>query len=180
MNKISVIDFDNEKAGKISDTALLSRVFISVTVIIACLIAMGFSAYAYFSAGVSSYVSTISSASYDLVITPPDGVEKSETYELSEGEYIFTLSCVGSNSTASVGYCKILIKTDANDDDFQTFYTAPIWNSDGSDEKPNTRRVKITVPEGKSAVITFVSQWGSCSSDTVINEEITQIKFKEQ
>lgn len=172
----------DEKSEKISDKVLFTRIFISFAVIIACLFAMGFSAYAYFSASITSHPTSIVSATYDLVVTPPIGIEKSDTYELSEGEHVFILSCVDSTSSASVGYCKILVKTDANDlyddNDNQVFYTEPIWNSDGSTEKPNTRSVKISVPQGKTALVRFLPRWGSYSGESISDGVVEGIIFK--
>ena len=150
------------------------------TFIIACLIFMGFSAYAYFSATVSTPGGKVSSGAYALKIDPPEGLEDAEIYELTEGEYLFTVSCDRAVSSVSVGYCKILVKSSVNDpnntDDCQSFYTSPIWNSDDI-EKPSSRTVKITVPQGERVIVTFISRWGSHSGESIVDGESLDIEF---
>ncbi len=169
--------FDTEKEEKISEKTLLSRITVSVIIIVVCLIAMSISAYAYFSCDVSSPKETIKSASYELVVTPPSDMKSADIYELknesdSDKEYVFTLSTVGSTSTASVGYCKIVVKNEINAGDAQIFYTKPIWLvEDLSKGRVDTREVKIIIPAGKTVCVSFVSQWGSCSKEP-ISEEI--------
>lgn len=169
--------FDTEKEEKISEKTFLSRITASVIIIIVCLIAMSISAYAYFSCDVSSPKETIRSASYELAVAPPSDMESADIYELkndSDGdkEYVFTLSTVGSSSTASVGYCKIVVKNERNSGDAQSFYTKPIWLvEDLSKGKVDTREVKIIIPSGKTVYVSFVSEWGSCSKEP-ISEEI--------
>ncbi len=173
--------FNAGKEEKISDKTLIFRVVVSAIVIVVCLIAMSVSAYAYFAFGFSSQ-SVIKSASYDLVVTPPEGVERAEVYVLKNDtseyeEYTFEISTEGTYTTASVGYCKILIKTDVNDisrvDDVQTFYTEPVWNvENATDGNPYVRMVTIAVPAGKTVTLSFVAEWGSCALQPIIDETI--------
>lgn len=173
--------FNAEKEEKISDKAFISRITVSVVLIVICLIAMSISAYAYFAYNVSSQNNVIRSASYDLAVTPPEDMETSKTYELKnetsvDKEYIFSISTKETKTTASVGYCKIIINTNTND--AQVFYTKPIWLSeDLANGKPATRTVKIIVPAGKTVQVSFVAEWGSCSREPIIDEEVNDIKF---
>ncbi len=187
--------FNAEKEEKISDKALFSRIVVSVVLIVICLIAMSISAYAYFAYNVSSQNNVIKSASYDLAVTPSDSVETSEnkTYVLGndtedkEQEHIFSISTEGTNTTASVGYCKMLIWTSPDDlnekgeldtEKARVFYTKPIWlEEDMANDKPDTRTLKISVPAGKIVYVSFVAEWGSCSKEPIIYEEVNGIKI---
>ena len=170
--------FDTEKEEKISEKTLVSRITASVIIIVVCLIAMSISAYAYFSCDVSSQKETIRSASYELIVTPPSDMKSADVYVLEnesagDKEYIFTLSTVGSTSTASVGYCKIVVKNEIKANDSQIFYTEPIWLvEDLSKERVDTREVKIIIPSGKTVYVSFVSEWGSCSKEPISEDQI--------
>lgn len=165
--------------GKVREKVVLARIAVYITIILVCMAAMSFTAYAYFSASVSSGVNNIQAASYDLDIVSLDGlVGENNFYTLdnSDGsnskEYKFTLT-KSAASTASVGYGKIEIKTDINTDQTsQLFYTEPIgkFQVNGEPVTDNDRTVTITVPAGKSARVWFISEWGTCAKEPIIEE----------
>lgn len=169
------------KNEKIRDKVFFTRITFIIVSMIACLMAMSISAYAYFSANAYSITSTVKSAHYDLKVTPVEEVK------VTDG--VFTLDNSGSTqanvyrfnieksteSTATVGYCEISVKTDT--DDAQSFYTKPI-GAFKENEQPTTinqRTVLIEIPAGKKAYISFIPQWGSYSGTALdeANEKLT-------
>ena len=192
MNEMFKTFSDVKKEEKISDKTLVSRIGISAVIVIVCLIAMSISAYAYFSYNVSSQVTRITSASYDLAVTPPESMNASDVYVLKnedaeDKEYIFVVSTVGTGSTASVGYCKILLWTSQDLDTngnvdrekAQLFYTKPIWSvADAENDRPDTRTLKITVPAGETVRISLVAEWGSCTRAPIPDDGVLPINFE--
>lgn len=67
--------------GKVSEKVFLSRITLNITVIIICMIAMAFTAFAYFSVSVSSQNNRIQAAHFDVEIhvsSEVDGIPVSE------------------------------------------------------------------------------------------------------
>lgn len=112
------------KYGKMKETAFFARLAGSVAVIVVCLAAMAFTAYAYFSSSLTSGVNTLVAASFDVdvsvtqaedqavleeesmfskVVEPENGV-----YTLSAGIYRFLIQ-PSESCTASTGYCVVNI-----------------------------------------------------------------------
>ena len=168
------------KNEKIRDKVFFTRITFIIVSMIACLMAMSISAYAYFSVNAYSITSTVKSAHYDLKVTPVE--------EVKVADGVFTLDNSGSTeanvyrfnieksteSTATVGYCEISVKTDT--DDAQSFYTKPI-GAFKENEQPTTinqRTVLIEIPAGKKAYISFIPQWGSYSGTALdeVNEKL--------
>ena len=100
------------KYGKVKERTLYARLSSSVTVIVLCMAAMGFTAYAYFSAGVTSGANTIKAASFDVEVTIQNGVtvepQADGSYLLAAGTYQVTVERT-QDSTAGTGYCKVQI-----------------------------------------------------------------------
>lgn len=177
-------------SGRMSDNLFMIRITVTICVIILMLAAMTFTSYAYFSSSISSAKNVIKASSYKLAVTPPVDTDVTVLAEWGEGSYLldnsggsvdkvysFNLTDV-VESIATVGYCKIDIKTDINDPieatDKQTFYTEPIWNSDFAADTTKTvsRDIKITVKAGKTAKIKFTSEWGTCNITSIVNDTI--------
>ena len=163
---------------KIAEKAMLLRIALSVMGIIACLVAMSITAMAFFSFNISSGNNLIKTAAYSLDIIPPADMTVGDSYFLdnsTEGtEKIFEFRIKASpECSATVGYCKINIKTDKNaindSNDVQVFYTEPIW-AEKSVEHPERKdelTVKIAIKPYKTATVSFVEEWGSCAYDVV-------------
>lgn len=93
------------KNEKIRDKVMMTRILLSVVIMVLCLGAMGFTAYAYFSCNITSAVTTIQSARYELNVAVTDvtpvehvvegaavTVEEKTAVEITpneEGYYIF-------------------------------------------------------------------------------------------
>ncbi len=185
MKKLFAQLFYAPKYASSTENTVLSKITVSIIMILLCLGAMSFSAYAYFTRTLSSSSMTASSASYALSVTV-NGEIDNDGYVLIENNgseavtYTFTLSTT-SDTTASVGYCKMIAKTDSSPISVQTngsgeeqiFYSAPIWKNGSTAEKPSTLVYTLTVPAGKTAGILFVSAWGSCSKTPLAGSAIT-------
>ena len=57
------------KHGKVNDKVMLGRIVITITIIVTCLVAMSFTAYAYFSYNVTSVSNTIKAAEFYTDVT---------------------------------------------------------------------------------------------------------------
>lgn len=147
------------KHGKISDKVMLVRVACSLAVMIACLLAMSITAYAYFSSSVTSGGNVISSANYDLDIkivgAAIDGSEINHTAE-TPNKYEVKIA-LGEENTATTGFCIVKIEQDGKETEY---YTAQI----GADEKaPNKERPELTfyLEIDTPCKVTFISHWGT-------------------
>lgn len=180
------------KHTKIPERTLLIRVGLSVGMIVLCLFAMSFSAFAFFSHGVTSAPTALISATYELDATSAQASGNNGYFLLENTsddsiDYTFTLS-VSEDTTATVGYCKIAIQTDFVADglvtlsdgtvaeNVQIFYTAPLWKT-AAEGKPSSREVTLTLPAGKTLGIRFLAEWGSCASTDVVTDVIDGIQF---
>ena len=105
------------KHAKVSEKNMLARITLSITVVVACLIAMSISAYAYFSCSVTSASNVIKSANFDATVSvvnefgaeiPLDTENGLQKAILAEGTYTVKL-CKADTSTAQTGFCIVTI-----------------------------------------------------------------------
>jgi len=114
-----------QKQEKVSDRAMLSRVIISASIIVSCLIALSFSAYAWFSCDVSSGTNTISAAAFDVAVVIADQTPTEGVYSLKNGEYTVQLTATGN---ATNGFCVVKVTAEG----VQTVYhTRQIYKAAG-------------------------------------------------
>lgn len=179
------------KHGNIAEKVFVTRIIVSVTVIVVCLAAMTFSAYAYFTSTVTSSRNTIAAADYSVEITPPEGMEKAEVYTLdntqNSEDKVFAFEIKRSaEATASVGYCKIDVMTDTGT--VQEYFTKPIGDcmENGVFVTDKARTVYILVKANRSATVEFLPCWGSCNEALVFDDiysicpEFTEINTNEE
>lgn len=169
------------KYGKIREKVMLVRVTMTVAIIVFCLAAMGFTAYAYFSHNISSTHNIIKSANFEtnvkIQITTDGGEDvsvipgdyKSHTAALkAETKYYITLTPT-ENSTAKTGFVILTAKNCA-----QRYHTQQL----GKDGDGNTTSVTFYIIPSADTTVTFLSHWGtSCYygyKDTVDERYITQ------
>lgn len=172
MKRIYFEFFHVSKHGKVSEKVMLTRIAVSISIIIACLVAMSFAAYAYFSYGLYSNNNTITAANYELSVKAGENQINGVTNITETTE--FTISPT-DETNASVGYCKIDIITTDNEKPY-TFYTAPIWReADVENNKLSERIVKIEIPEGNAlkVEVAFTAEWGTYSGEALNNDIIT-------
>ena len=151
------------KHGKVREKVMLTRVVMTVTIVIMCLAAMSLTAYAYFSYNITSASNTIQAANFeanvlititssnnDPVAVTKDG--KVQTATLDAGEY--TVLLTKGASTANTGFCIITI----NDTDY---FTQQIGNDVERNLTDGSASVEFTVKVSSATKIEIISHWGT-------------------
>lgn len=152
------------KHGKVREKVMLTRIAMTVTIVIMCLAAMSITAYAYFSYNITSGSNIIKAANFeanvsitdsnnDPVTVTKDG--KVQTANLDAGKYTIELT-KGNNSTAKTGFCIIYIGD-------KTYHTQQIGvdiNANNEQRDLVSFALKINEP---NAVVTIESHWGTSS-----------------
>lgn len=175
MKRIYFEFFHVSKHGKVSEKVMLTRIAVSIAIIIACMAAMSFAAYAYFSYGLYSDKSTIVAANYELSVKANDEAVSGIKSITETTEFTVTPT---DDTNATVGYCKIdIITTDSgNNVKNYTFYTAPIWReADAENNRLSSRTVKIEIPDGNTTKVDvlFTAEWGTYSGEALSGDTIT-------
>ena len=147
------------KHGKVREKVMLTRIAMTVTIVIMCLAAMSITAYAYFSHNVTSGSNIIKAANFeanvsitdsnnDPVTVTKDG--KVQTANLDAGKY--TIELTKGNSTADTGFCVISIGD-------KTYYTDQI----GVDVKKDLTdaTVKFDLWLSSPTKLEVLSHWGT-------------------
>ncbi|MBQ7969320.1 MAG: LysM peptidoglycan-binding domain-containing protein [Clostridia bacterium] len=152
--------FHIPKHGKIREKVMLIRTAITVIVMIVCLAAMSFTAFAYFTHNVTSGSNTIKAANFEAHITISNGTNdipltidgKYQTATLPAGTYTVKLS--DGDSTADTGFCIITIGENK-------YHTAQI----GEDAARNLTDASVifTLKISAETKITILSHWGTSS-----------------
>ena len=147
------------KHGKVREKVMLTRVAMTVMIVIMCLAAMSITAYAYFSYNITSGSNIIKAANFeanvsitdsnnDPVTVTKDG--KVQTANLDAGKY--TIELTKGNSTADTGFCVISIGD-------KTYYTDQI----GVDVKKDLTdaTVKFDLWLSSPTKLEVLSHWGT-------------------
>ncbi|MBR3836614.1 MAG: hypothetical protein IKJ74_00570 [Clostridia bacterium] len=149
------------KHGKVREKVMLTRVAMTIVVMVMCLAAMSITAYAYFSYNVTSGSNIIKAANFDAnvsitikdssndpVTVTKDG--KVQTANLDAGKY--TIELTKGNSTADTGFCVISIGD-------KTYYTDQI----GVDVKKDLTdaTVKFDLWLSSPTKLEVLSHWGT-------------------
>lgn len=151
------------KYGKIPEKAMVLRVAMIATTMVACLAAMGFSAYAYFSHNVSSGTNVIQAARFeasilvqytenDTVITlEPDG---DNAYVLQKDKtYTVTLKPM-DDCNAQTGF--VIISADHS---AARYHTQQLYIGDPKTATPVIFKISVT----EETAVKFLSSWGTSS-----------------
>lgn len=161
--------------GRVREKVMLTRVALSVMVILLCMAAMSITAYAFFTHTTYSGVKPLQVASWSITVSCAEDVPPTEgSYRLDNtaGDaprvYTFTVA-KDAAATATVGYVKIVTTVDGSE---QTYYTQPLGSFllEGTMTEDPDRQVCIRVPAGKAVTVRFVGEWGSCSKEPVLEE----------
>lgn len=170
------------KYGTVREKVFMTRIALGLTAIIFCMAALTYSAYAYFSHGVSSNQTTIVAANYSLEYTvmvgdvrPQGGVSTVDTgveiapsdldgtYKLQPGTYTVKMTKPES-SRASTGFCRIEI-CDAKGNS-ATLYTQQIGKV--SPEEIQTTRYILVEVKNADAFLKLTASWGTCARTDMI------------
>lgn len=145
------------KYGKIREKVMLTRMAMTIVIMVVCLAAMGITAYAYFSYNVTSGPNTIKAANFEAKVSitseNPIAVTKDgevQTANLNAGNYTIELS--KGNSTSDKGFCVITIGE-------KKYYTDQI----GVDAEKNLTDavVKFDLQLSAPAKMKVCSHWGT-------------------
>ena len=149
------------KHGKVREKVMLTRIAMTVMIVIMCLAAMSITAYAYFSYNITSGSNIIKAANFDAnvsitikdssndpVTVTKDG--KVQTANLDAGKY--TIELTKGTSTADTGFCVISIGD-------KTYYTDQI----GVDVKKDLTdaTVKFDLWLSSPTKLEVLSHWGT-------------------
>lgn len=153
------------KHGKIREKVMLTRVAMTITIMVMCLAAMSITAYAYFSYNITSGSNMIKAANFeanvsititdsnnDPVTVTKDG--KIQTATLDAGSY--TVLLTKGTSTAKTGFCIITI----GDTDY---YTQQIGIDVGRNLTDGSASVEFTLKVSSTTEIEILSHWGTSS-----------------
>lgn len=178
------------KYGTVREKVFMTRISLGLTFIIFCVAVLTYSAYAYFSHGVTSDANTITPASYSLEYTVYVGDNRPDaeavtaeevqtirpsdldgTYKLDPG--VYTIEMVKPESaTASTGFCRIEI-CDVNVNKV-TRYTEQIGKVSAT-ESVTTRYILVEIKDN-AAFIKLTASWGTCARvEQIINN--SQFEF---
>ncbi len=157
------------KHGKVREKVMLTRIAMTVTIVIMCLAAMSITAYAYFSYNITSGSNIIKAATFEtqvqVQITDADGKAvdtittntsdyKSHNAELTANKtYIITVKH-NERSTAQTGFV-IVTATDCD----TKYHTQQL----GRDGDGNTYTITFKLTPGADTIVTFHSHWGTSS-----------------
>ena len=157
------------KHGKVREKVMLTRIAMTVTIVIMCLAAMSITAYAYFSYNITSGSNIIKSASFytDVTVqiaaedgTPVDTIttntsdHKSHSAELSANKtYTITLKH-NDRSTAQTGF--VIVTAEGCETKYHTQQL-------GRDGDGNTYTITFKLTPGANTIVTFRSHWGTSS-----------------
>ena len=155
------------KHGKVREKVMLTRIAMTVMIVIMCLAAMSFTAYAYFSYNITSGSNIIKAAHFEAQITvtstEPNGgtVDPSST---TGKKTAFTFANTGTytvelkkgSSTAKTGFCIISIGD-------KTYHTQQIGvDINANNEQRDLVSFALKVNEPNS-VVTIEPHWGTSS-----------------
>ena len=154
------------KHGKIREKVMLMRVFTTVAVIVFCLAAMGFSAYAYFSCNVASANNVIKAATFETNVNIQIMDENGEAVEVITSNYKSHVTSLKANtkyfvtlkptekSTAKTGFVIVTIKGSDN-----RYHTQQL----GQDGENTTESISFYLVLSAEAEVTFLAHWGTSS-----------------
>lgn len=165
--------------GKIREKVMITRVIVTVAIILSCLVAMSITAYAYFSCNVSASSNVIKSASFktDVLITPlvensgivsaTDTDTENYTVDLSAGEYSVKIK-IADGGTATTGFCIISIGD-------LKYHTQQIYLEE-SVENNRMNSIEFTLKLSGTATVSFDDRWGTSSyyADYIENGDVEE------
>lgn len=151
--------FYKPKYGSDADSMMLKKLFSTVTVVLVCLAAISFSAYAFFSYSVTSGANTIKSSSFSASVSIQKGDDlitqgniHSFFFDLP-GQYTVTIAA--NDETTGTGYCVVTVNG-------VQYYTQQL----GKDlNAPGGQRAEISfgLDVQAATTVSFDTRWGTTS-----------------
>lgn len=170
MRKIYNEFFYISKHGKIREKVMLARVATTAIIMIVCLAAMSFTAYAYFSYNVTSGSNIIQAANFEadvsIKIADANGEavtvnkidSKTHTSVLEAKKTYYVTLVENKNSTATTGFCIITAEGCAD------IYHTQQLGVDAAAEGGKTETITFNINVSAKTTVTFLSHWGTSSS----------------
>lgn len=167
MRKLYNEFFHIPKDGKIREKVMLMRVAMTVVVMVICLVALGITAYAYFSYNITSGANIIRTANFKtnvsiqiadknneaVVLTQVDRITQSATLH-KDNTYSITIQKAGS---AETGFCVLT----ARNCEFESYHTQQLGKDANSGTPKNSITFTLTVTN--TTEVTFRAHWGTSS-----------------
>ncbi len=171
------------KHGKVREKVMLTRVVMTVAVIVMCLAAMGATAYAYFSYNITSGAGVIKAAHFGTKITVQILDENNQTVDFTpvtrdyqihtvrglEAGKIYTVTITpAENSTAKTGF--VVVSAQGCQETYHTQQLGIDVNASGGKTDAISFKLMLTEP----TEVTFLAHWGtsSCYPDYQNREEL--------
>lgn len=151
--------FYKPKYGSTADSMVLKQLFSTVTVVLVCLAAISFSAYAYFTCSITSATNKIQASSFSATVSvnphvdPSDRSDDTETYQLNPGKYTVTITT--DTGITGTGYYTVNI---AGTD----YYTQQLGKDINAPEQERSK-LSFSLDVKADTTITFQSCWGTAS-----------------
>lgn len=158
--------FYKPKYGSDADSIMLKRLFSTVTVVLVCLAAISFSAYAFFSYSVTSGTNTIQASSFSASVT----IKKGDTL-VTHGEIqsyyfdtpgVYTVTITVNDGTTGTGYCIVTV----DGTDYYTQQLGKDLNAPGGERK----EISFVLDVQAAATVNFESCWGTNSNYNSLTE----------
>lgn len=167
------------KQKRVRESVMLARISASVFLIVACLAAMSFTAYAYFTCTVSSGITPLQSANFhaDISIIAPDrspipltptGDGRFQAFLAGGNRYTVTLTATG---TAETGFC--VITSEISDKVYCTQQLGTDRAAPNGVRKGMTFYLTVEV----SSYVTFFPHWGTSIYYEEYNSEKTNDQY---
>ncbi len=184
MRKIYNEFFYIPKHGKIREKVMLTRIVMTITIMVVCLAAMSFTAYAYFSYNVTSGSNIIKTANFEtkvsikitdendaaVEINPITSNYKTfVTEELEVGKYYTVTIEPTDNSTAKTGF--VVVTADGCNNTYHTQQIGVDENVKGGKTPSISFKLMIT----DKTKVEFLAHWGtSAYYDTYKNKGVNE------
>lgn len=156
--------FYTHKQKRVRESVMLARISVSVFLIVACLAAISFTAYAYFTCTVSSSIMELQSANFhaDITVTAapntppipltPTGDGRFQVFLNNNVEYSVTLT---RNGTAETGFCVI------TSDISNKVYCTQQFGIDRTAPDGLRTSITFTLEVETPTIVTFFPHWGT-------------------
>ena len=174
--------------GKVREKVLLARVAVTIGIILVCLAAMSYTAYAYFTCNVSSSGNIIRSANFEVETVIKSGTEEitvtktgilTSEATLEKGkEYTVTLKMAG---TASTGFCEVT--AEGNNVKYTTTQLIAYEQKDTEEltfklTVSNNTKIKITSNIGTSVKYVDYTANATNTEDFIIENETVGVEVQ--
>lgn len=165
------------KHGKIREKVMYTRVVMTVVIMVMCLAAISFTAYAYFSCNITSGSNIIKAATYDLdwkiTVKASDEGEQDQISVFTEQDtvvikpeklpqnYVVTIT-LGENCTATTGFCVMQVDYEDEATKDVRYHTVQIGEDVNVGEN-GRQEYTLYIQLNQAASITFSRHWGTSS-----------------